>query len=783
MLDLTFGTNGKVLTDFGAPAGAVAMAIQSDGKIVVAGTMDSGTVNFALARYNPDGSLDDGSATDTTPGDHFGTAGRVVTDLGAHDIVSSMALQADGRIVVAGFSWIRTNFDFVLARYNSDGSLDDGSATDTTPGDHFGAGGMVITDFGGDDYAASVAIQADGRIVVAGNTQSAGSASNFALARYLPDGSLDSDFDADGRVVTGFGGAAGASSVAIQPDGRIVAVGRANVGVANLDFALARYLPNGSPDNSFNFDGKVTTDFGGGDDEANSVAIQPDGGILVAGDATVAGGGVNFALARYLPNGSLDNSFNFNGRVMTDFGGHSIASSVAIQPDGRIVAAGQTDSGGGGRNFALARYLPDGSPDTSFNFSGRVATDFGDTTDAANSVAIQANGRIVLAGGSAGSTYTYQANFALAGYQGGPVNHPPVLAAIANQTVSEGSLLTFTASATDPDAGQTLTYSLAPGAPAGATINPTTGVFSWTPPDEASTSITVRVTDNGAPNLSASRTFTVTVTNVAPTVSAGSDVSLPRGGTLSRTGSFTDPGADTWTANVNYGDGTGTQPLALTAAGTFTLNHPYANPGTYNVTVTVADDDGGIGSSGFHVTVVAPPTVQGVVINDGSAQRSMVTSITVSFAGLVQLDGGAFEVRQNGGGVVDLSIVASEVGGHTVAVLRFLGAGIIGGSLMDGNYTLTTRASAVHDSLGQLLDGDGDGTAGGNRTDAFFRLFGDTNGDRRVDNADWDIFRRAYGKRVGEPGYLWYLDFDANGVINVLDQKQFQQRRGTILNP
>jgi hypothetical protein len=118
-----------------------------------------------------------------------------------------------------------------------------------------------------------------------------------------------------------------------------------------------------------------------------------------------------------------------------------------------------------------------------------------------------------------------------------------------------------------------------------------------------------------------------------------------------------------------------------------------------------------------------------------------------------------------------------------VAVLRFLGAGIIGGSLMDGNYTLTTRASAVHDALGQMLDGDGDGTAGGNRTDAFFRLYGDTNGDRRVDNADWDVFRSAYGKRVGEPGYLWYLDFDANGVINALDQKQFLQRRGTVLNP
>jgi hypothetical protein len=183
------------------------------------------------------------------------------------------------------------------------------------------------------------------------------------------------------------------------------------------------------------------------------------------------------------------------------------------------------------------------------------------------------------------------------------------------------------------------------------------------------------------------------------------------------------------------------------------------------------------------VTVLAPPTVQSVLINDGSAQRSMVDSVAVTFSGIVTLDPGAIDVVKHGGGTVGVSVAMSVVSGQTVAVLTFPGSGFIGGSLADGNYTLTVHADKVHDSLGQALDGDSNGTAGDDRVDDFFRLFGDTNGDRKVDDTDFAVFRSAYGTHKGDVGFLWFLDYNGDSVINSIDQKAFNQRRGTVLNP
>jgi uncharacterized delta-60 repeat protein len=207
------------------------------------------------------------------------------------------------------------------------------------PGDldaSFDSDGKVTTDFGSSESAFAVAVQPDGRIVAAG-----GSDGDFALARYNGDGSLDTSFDSDGKVTTDFGAFAGALAVAVQPDGRIVAAGE-----SGGDFALARYNRDGSLDTSFDSDGKVTTDFGGSE-VATAVAVHPDGRCVAAG-----GSDEDFALAGYKVDGSLDTSFDSDGKVTTDFGGFEFASDVAIQPDGRIVAAG--NSGG---DFALARYL------------------------------------------------------------------------------------------------------------------------------------------------------------------------------------------------------------------------------------------------------------------------------------------------------------------------------------------------------------------------------------------------------------------------------------------
>jgi uncharacterized delta-60 repeat protein len=168
----------------------------------------------------------------------------------------------------------------------------------------FGTGGKVTTDLSGrEDEARGVAIQPDGKIVVVGLSE--GSDLDFAVARYNPDGTLDVTFGNEGAVITDFGGNRDvASAVVIQPDGKILVVGTASIGL-NLDFALARYNPDGSIDTTFGIDGKATTDFGGRGARASVLSIQADGSIVVAGTTGTASFR-DFALARYTHDGTLD---------------------------------------------------------------------------------------------------------------------------------------------------------------------------------------------------------------------------------------------------------------------------------------------------------------------------------------------------------------------------------------------------------------------------------------------------------------------------------------------
>jgi uncharacterized delta-60 repeat protein len=386
-LDPTFGSGGKVTTDVGGSDGAQAVAIQGDGKVVAAGLGNfagPGTGDFALARYNPDGSLDTS----------FGSGGKVTTDFGGFDAASAVAIQPDGKIIAAGRSG---SGDFALARYNPDGSLDSS----------FGSGGKVTTDFGGFDSAFGVALQADGKIVAAGQGASSG---DFALARYNPDGSLDPTFGSGGKVTTDFAPFEAATAVTIQADGKIVTTGSTSSG----DFALLRYKPDGSLDTSFGSGGIVSTTFGFASAFGGALALQPDGKIIAAGRA-----GTDFLLARFNPaDGSLDSSFGSGGIATTSFGGavFDAAFGVVLQPNGKIVAAGGTFNSFSppAADFALARYMPDGSLDSSFGSGGTLTTDFGGF-DIGFGVALQADGKIVAAGqGGSGS------DFALARYLGDP---------------------------------------------------------------------------------------------------------------------------------------------------------------------------------------------------------------------------------------------------------------------------------------------------------------------------------------------------------------------------
>lgn len=219
----------------------------------------------------------------------------------------------------------------------------------------FDGDGVVLTDFGATtERAVDTAIQSDGKIVAAGE-----SGGDFALARYNPDGSLDISFGGDGKVTTDFGGVRDiADAVAIQSDGKIVAAGRFFPRPYSDDFALARYNSDGSLDTSFGVSGKVITNLGGAD-VIEDVAIQSDGKIVAAGFRLFPGW--DFALARYNPDGSLDTSFGVNGVVLTDIGGSDIAFALAVQPaDGRYVAAGASESDTDS-DFALARYFGDQS--------------------------------------------------------------------------------------------------------------------------------------------------------------------------------------------------------------------------------------------------------------------------------------------------------------------------------------------------------------------------------------------------------------------------------------
>ncbi|MGP4047634.1 calcium-binding protein [Streptomyces sp. 2A115] len=453
-LDPSFGTGGRVSIDqdyFAYFSEGEEVALQPDGRIVTAGT-EWGTTSptdFSVKRHNADGTVDTS----------FGTGGEVVTDFeGGDDQAHSVALQPDGKIVVVG----RTERPeggccwFTVARYTAEGSLD------TTFG---GGDGWLRTDFGsgGADDAQAVLVDSEGRIVAAG--QSGG---RFAVARYLPgDGSPDPSFGGgDGRVTTTFEGGALGYDMAFGPDGRIVVVGYS--GSTSFDFAVARYNTDGSPDTSFSGDGRVTTDLGGYN-WGRAVVVQSSGKIVASGST-----GDDFTLVRYNSDGGLDGGFGTGGVVTTDFGPGSAVRELAVQPDDRIVAGGAA-----GGDFALARYNPDGSPDTGFGTGGRTTTDFGAEGAAVLSLALQSDGRIVAYGSSGDDR-------ALARYLGGAGTPPPpppppagvdlAVGKTGTGTVSIGDRATYTVtvtnnSTTDSATGVTLTDTLT--GPAASVISAT----------------------------------------------------------------------------------------------------------------------------------------------------------------------------------------------------------------------------------------------------------------------------------------------------------------------
>jgi uncharacterized delta-60 repeat protein len=319
-LDTAFGSGGKRVISFGGHSlgeSVFGAALQPDGKIVLAGGSD---LRAAVARLNPNGSLDttfsgDGKKTfNWAPGDFSRTQAVLVLP--------------NGKLVVAGFSGPEGG-DIQAARLKTNGALDTA----------FGTGGKARVDFGDTEFGFAAARQADGRIVVAGRSLAVGA----VVARLRANGTLDPDFDGDGRLTLPGGGEARA--VLAQPDSKIVVVG--NPGLSEV-ITVTRLNPNGSPDTTFNGDGTATIDFGPGGDRASSAVLQPDGKIVIAGTAQAG-----VAVARLNANGSPDATFGAAGKAAVDFGAATSCNAVALQPNGRIVVAGQRSGG----DFAVARLL------------------------------------------------------------------------------------------------------------------------------------------------------------------------------------------------------------------------------------------------------------------------------------------------------------------------------------------------------------------------------------------------------------------------------------------
>jgi uncharacterized delta-60 repeat protein len=393
-LDPSFDGDGKKTFGDTGTDSAEAVLVQPDRKLVLSG---QGGGNVTVARLNPDGSFDSS----------FGDGGTSGADFGGDDFGYAAALQPNGKIVVAGRTSV--NQDIAVARFNPNGSLD--SSFD--PGGTDGPGKKILP-YDGTDFAQAVQVQPDRKIVVAGYGNAH---ADFVVTRLHPNGSFDTSFGDDGTSWADFGGYEYGVAAALQPDGKVVVAGSTSV---NYDIAVVRFNPNGSLDAGFDpggsdGPGKKTFDYGGLD-VAQAVLVQPDHKIVLAGR-----GGPNrdFAVTRLNPDGSFDTSFGDGGTSAADFGGDDEGFAAALQRNGKIVVAGNTPVSEVNDDVAVARLQPDGTLDTTFSFDGRTTVNFGGF-DFANAVALQPDGRIVLAGSSNDFAVARLEGDPPAGEDGGP---------------------------------------------------------------------------------------------------------------------------------------------------------------------------------------------------------------------------------------------------------------------------------------------------------------------------------------------------------------------------
>ena len=384
-LDNTFDTDGIVTTAIGVEGDFSSdIAVQEDGKILLVGTSDIGTNEnplsvLTLVRYNTDGALDNSFSGD----------GIATFDLGGGVWGRSVAILPDGKVLAAGTHGGATTQDFLIVKFNSDGTVDM----------TFGTNGRVETDFASsNDICKKIHITPDGKIVLTGLVVSTAGDRDFGAARYNADGTLDVTFGGDGKVTFDLVNDDDRFyHSALQSDGKLILFGEVEV-VNDHDFAILRCNVDGSLDNSFGTNGIVITDFGTTRDFGYSVLLQPDGKIIGSGQTDLFSAS-KLGMVRYNTDGTLDNTFGTGGTVsITIVGGvYERSGHAIVQSDGKIVITGTLINADGG-DIILVRLSADGVLDNAFGNNGIVTTDIGENSNASSGIILQSDSKILIGG-------------------------------------------------------------------------------------------------------------------------------------------------------------------------------------------------------------------------------------------------------------------------------------------------------------------------------------------------------------------------------------------------
>jgi uncharacterized delta-60 repeat protein len=495
-LDSLFA-GGKVVKDLlGNDDYGFAVAVQADGKVLVGGRAGAAVGgDFGLIRLNADG----------TPDSTLGNAGVVTLDMGSSfDSAYAILVQSDGKIILGGeTSRSGTSSDFALARFNANGTLD------TT----FGTSGKVVTDFATkNDQLAALALTSDGHIVAAGWATVSG-LPQIAVAEYNASGQLESAFGTGGKTYAALpNGYSRGQAVAILGDGSVVVAGGASsFTTGETHFAAVKFSATGALDSTFGASGFAVASVGGDDETAHAVLVQTDGKLVLAGESYDSNtGGADFAVTRLSAVGAVDSSFGSSGVVRTDFAGDfDQATSAVLQSNGHIVVAGLVTVNGD-MHFGVECLNTDGTLDTSFGGTGMVTIAFR-CSDAGNAIALDAQGRIVVAGYSMDNAGAY--DFAVARLIG-RVNVAPTANAGGAYTVdANGSVQLNGAGSFDSD-GSIVSYEWDfnyDGQTFDADATSATPTFSASGLSGVTRTIALRVTDNDGATSLVTTTLTVNV--------------------------------------------------------------------------------------------------------------------------------------------------------------------------------------------------------------------------------------------------------------------------------